>query len=100
MTDNGFFASAEVRLPILRAEKVYGILQIAPFLDVGVGWNSVSDEDPEDQTFIGLGLGLQWQMRDNFSARLDYGIPLIDVADSDRTLRENGVYFSINYSPF
>ena len=100
LTDNGFFASAEVRLPILRAEKVDGILQIAPFLDVGVGWNSGGDEDPEDRTFIGLGLGLQWQMGNDFSARLDYGIPLIDVADSDETLQENGVYFSINYSPF
>ena len=39
-------------------------------------------------------------MGDDFSARLEYGIPLIDVADSDLTLQENGVYFSINYSPF
>ncbi len=55
LTDNGFFASAEVRLPILRAQKVEGILQIAPFLDFGVGWNSGDDEEPEEQTFIGLG---------------------------------------------
>ena len=100
LTDNGFFASAEVRLPILRAEQVEGILQIAPFLDVGVGWNSGSGRDPEDQTFMGLGLGLRWEMGDDFSARLEYGIPLIDVADSDHTLQENGVYFSINYSLF
>ncbi len=100
LTDNGFFASAEVRLPILRAEELQGILQIAPFLDFGAGWNSGSDEDPEDNTFIGLGLGLRWEMGDDFSARLEYGIPLIDVEDSDRTLQENGVYFSINYSPF
>ena len=52
------------------------------------------------RTFVGLGLGLQWQMGDDFTARLDYGIPLIDVDDSDRILQENGVYFSINYSPF
>ncbi len=100
LTDNGFFASAEVRLPILRAEGVQGILQIAPFLDFGVGWNSSGDEDPDDQTFISLGLGLRWEMGDDFSARLEYGIPLIEVEDSDRTLQENGLYFSINYSPF
>ena len=99
-TDNGLFASAEVRLPILRVEEVAGILQIAPFLDLGVGWNSGEDEDPEDQTFIGLGLGLRWEMGDDFSARLEYGIPLIEVEDSDETLQENGFYFSINYSPF
>ncbi|MGK7895935.1 MAG: ShlB/FhaC/HecB family hemolysin secretion/activation protein [Xenococcus sp. (in: cyanobacteria)] len=99
LTDNGFFASAEVRLPILRAQTVEGILQITPFFDFGVGWNSSDDADPEDQTFIGLGLGLQWIMGEQFSARLDYGIPLIDVEDSDETLQENGLYFSINYSP-
>ena len=54
LTDNGFFASAEVRLPILQADKVEGILQIAPFFDVGVGWNSGDDEDPEDRTFVEL----------------------------------------------
>ena len=65
-----------------------------------MGWNSDDDPDPEDQTFIGLGLGLRWEMGNDFAARLEYGIPLIDVADRDRTLQENGVYFSINYSPF
>ncbi|MDJ0899021.1 MAG: ShlB/FhaC/HecB family hemolysin secretion/activation protein [Xenococcus sp. MO_188.B8] len=100
LTDNGFFASAEVRLPILRAEGVQGILQIAPFLDFGVGWNAAEVEDPEEQTFVSLGLGLRWQMGDDFSARLEYGIPLIDVEDTNETLQENGLYFSINYSPF
>jgi hemolysin activation/secretion protein len=36
----------------------------------------------------------------NFTARFDWGIPLTDVEDSDRTLQEDGLYFSINYSPF
>ena len=100
LTDNGFVTSAEVRLPILRAEKIEGLLQVAPFIDFGIGWNSGSDRDPEDNTLIGLGLGLQWQMGDKFSARIDYGIPLTDLEDSDRTLQENGFYFSVNYSPF
>jgi hemolysin activation/secretion protein len=49
---------------------------------------------------LGLGLGLQWQMGDKLNARFDYGIPLTDVQDSDNTLQEDGVYFSVNYSPF
>jgi len=49
---------------------------------------------------VGIGLGLLWQMGDNFSARIDYGIPLIDVDSGDRTLPEKGVYFSLRYSPF
>jgi hemolysin activation/secretion protein len=100
LTDNGFFTSAEVRLPIYQAQSVQGLLSVAPFLDFGVGWNDNSDDNPEENVLFGLGLGLQWQMGDKLNARLDYGIPLTDVKDSDNTLQEDGVYFSVNYSPF
>ncbi|MFH7024841.1 MAG: ShlB/FhaC/HecB family hemolysin secretion/activation protein [Heteroscytonema crispum UTEX LB 1556] len=103
LTDNGFLASAEVRLPVLRVKEVEGLLQVVPFVDFGVGWNNSRnpDEDPNINTLASVGLGLQWQMGDQFSARLDYGIPLIDVrAKDERTLQEQGFYFSVNYSPF
>jgi hemolysin activation/secretion protein len=100
LTDNGFFTSAEVRLPIYQAQSVQGLLSVAPFLDFGVGWNDNSDDNPEENVLFGLGLGLQWQMGDKLNARLDYGIPLTDVQDNDNTLQEDGVYFSVNYSPF
>jgi hemolysin activation/secretion protein len=100
LTDNGFFTSAEVRLPIYQAQSVQGLLSVAPFLDFGIGWNDNSDDNPEENVLLGLGLGLQWQMGDSFNARFDYGIPLTDVEDSDNTLQEDGVYFSVNYSPF
>ncbi len=100
LTDNGFFTSAEVRLPIYQARSVEGLLSVVPFLDFGVGWNDNSDDNPEENVLVGLGLGLQWQMGDRLNARIDYGIPLTDVEDSDRTLQEDGIYFSVNYSPF
>ncbi len=100
LTDNGFFTSAEVRLPIYQAQSVEGLLSVAPFLDFGVGWNDNSDDNPEENVLFGLGLGLQWQMGDKLNTRFDYGIPLTDVEDSDNTLQEDGVYFSVNYSPF
>ena len=100
LTDNGFFISAEVPLPILRVEKVEGVLQVVPFVDFGIGWNSSDSPDPDPNSLVGVGLGLQWQMGDNFDARFDWGIPLTDVEDSDRTLQEQGLYFSINYSLF
>ncbi len=100
LTDNGFFTSAEVRLPRYQARSVEGLLSVAPFLDFGVGWNDNSDDNPEENVLLGLGLGLQWQMGDELNARIDYGIPLTDVEDSGNTLQEDGVYFSLNYSPF
>jgi hemolysin activation/secretion protein len=100
LTDNGFFTSAEVRLPIVKVNKIQGLLSLAPFVDLGVGWNSGEEEDPQQKLLVGLGMGLQWQMGDKFNARIDYGIPLTDVENSDRTLQEDGIYFSVNYSPF
>lgn len=100
LIDNGLFISTEMQLPILQVEEVEGILQVVPFVDFGVGWNSSDNPDPDPNSLVGVGLGLQWQMEDNFNARFDWGIPLIDLEDSNRTLQEQGLYFSVNYSPF
>lgn len=100
LVDNGFFASAEVRLPILRVNEVDGVLQIVPFIDFGIGWNSSGYRNPDPNTLVGTGVGLLLQMGNQLNARLDYGFPLIDVNSSDRTLQEQGLYFSVNYSPF
>ena len=102
LTDNGVFASAEVRLPILRVDSVQGLLQIAPVVDFGVAWNDKDNpiQIPGSNTLVGAGLAVQWQMGDNFTARFDWGIPLIDVDSRDRTLQEQGLYFTVNYSFF
>jgi hemolysin activation/secretion protein len=100
LTDNGFLASAEVRLPVLRVEEIEGVLQIVPFVDFGIGWNSSGNEDPDPNALVGVGLGLQWQMGDDLTARFDWGIPLTDVDSSERTWQENGLYFSVNYNFF
>ncbi|GAB1544056.1 hypothetical protein NUACC21_67320 [Scytonema sp. NUACC21] len=102
LVDNGILASAEVRIPILRVRNIDGLLQIAPFVDFGVGWNSSGRENRSPNTLVGVGVGLRWQMGDTLSARFDYGVPLTDVEsrDRDRTLQEKGFYFSVNFSPF
>ncbi|MEO1466933.1 MAG: ShlB/FhaC/HecB family hemolysin secretion/activation protein [Cyanobacteria bacterium J06633_1] len=38
--DNGLFASAELRIPVLRFQRFDGLIQVAPFFDVGTVWNS------------------------------------------------------------
>ena len=102
LTDSGAIASAEVRIPIWRAPQVKGLLQIAPFVDFGVGWNHSGEKpNPESDKLLGAGLGLIWQMGDRLNVRLDYGIPLIKARSSgDRTFQEKGIYFRINYFPF
>lgn len=100
LTDNGLFTSAEIRLPVLRAKDIEGVLQVVPFIDFGVGWNGSDNPDPDPNSLVGVGLGLQWQMGDRLNARLDYGVPLTDVDGRNRTWQENGWYFSVIYSPF
>ncbi|HCA94350.1 MAG TPA: peptide transporter [Cyanobacteria bacterium UBA9226] len=100
LTDNGAFASAELRLPILRIPEWDGVLQVTPFLDLGTTWNSGDSPDPDPRSLAAIGLGLQWQQGDRFTARLDWGIPLISVDSTERTWQENGLYFSIIINPF
>lgn len=100
LTDNGAFASAELRLPILRIPDWDGVLQVTPFVDLGTTWNSGNSADPDPRSLASVGLGLQWQQGDRFTARLDWGIPLISVDSTERTWQENGLYFSIIINPF
>ena len=101
LTDSGAIASAEVRIPVWRAPKVKGLLQVAPFIDFGVGWNHSGEKsNPDSDKLLGAGLGLIWQMGDRLNVRLDYGIPLINARSGDSTFQEKGIYFRINYFAF
>ncbi|MBD2356049.1 ShlB/FhaC/HecB family hemolysin secretion/activation protein [Tolypothrix sp. FACHB-123] len=100
LTDNGAFASAEVQVPILRLPKMNSVLQIIPFVDFGVAWNSSNRDNPDPNTLASVGLGLRWTQGDRFTARLDWGIPLVSVESRDNTWQENGLYFSLIYNPF
>lgn len=100
LSNDGATFSTEVRLPVLRVPEVEGVLQITPFLDVGTAWNNPDVEvEIDPSTLVGVGLGLLWQS-ENFSARLDWGIPLVSVEGEKNTWQENGIYFSIFYTPF
>ncbi|MEH2175818.1 ShlB/FhaC/HecB family hemolysin secretion/activation protein [Nostoc sp.] len=99
LTDNGLLFSAEFRVPIVRAAKIGGVLQLTPFIDVGKGWNT-KGENPSPSTLVSTGLGLLWKQGNDLSARVDWGIPLISVDGEKRSLQENGLYFSVSYSAF
>ena len=102
LTDNGASASAELRFPILGLPKQNALLQVGPFVDLGFVWNNSGNPDPApDPNFLAAaGLGFRFQMGDRLSARLDWGFPIINIDSSERTLQENGVYFSVIYRIF
>ncbi len=99
LTDNGLLASAELRIPIIKGFSESGIVQIVPFIDYGKGWNSFDVPNPDPENLAAVGIGLLWQEK-NFTFRFDYGIPLIDTDSRDRTLQEQGLYFSLQWNLF
>jgi hemolysin activation/secretion protein len=100
LVDNAFFASAEVRLPILRAPKLGGILQLTPFVDFGLASNREGRDAPELSSISSIGLGLLWTSQ-NVTARFDWGIPLRSIEADKNTLQEKGLYFSVSFTqPF
>jgi len=96
LTDSAVSASAEFRVPVLHISR-NNVFQLTPFVDFGYGWNASSRiRVGPNNTLASVGIGLRWQMGNNLSARFDYGIPLINVSSRDRTLQEQGIYFSVN----
>ncbi|MEH2169073.1 MAG: ShlB/FhaC/HecB family hemolysin secretion/activation protein [Nostoc sp.] len=101
LTDNGALASVEFRLPIARVPQWNGVLQVTTFGDVGTAWNNSSSRDENNtNTLASVGLGLRWLQSNNFTAGVEWGIPLVSVDTQSNTWQENGLYFFVQYNPF
>jgi len=100
LTDSGALGTVELRLPVPWISRENRLFQVVPFIDGGVAWNSDGEEVPGNNGLASVGLGLQVKLWDRINLRLDYGIPLIDVDDRDRTAQEEGLYFSVFSAPF
>jgi hemolysin activation/secretion protein len=100
LTDNGAFGSAEVRIPVLRLPKQQALVQFTPFIDYGQGWNNGDSPNPNPSALVSAGFGLRLQVSNNFTARIDFGFPLVKVDSQKETLQEKGIYFSVVYTLF
>lgn len=102
LTDNTVFASAEVRIPILKRKRKQILVHVVPFVDYGRGWSGTNSVriSGVPNTLASVGLGLQWQIEKRLTGRFDWGYPLTTFNGRSRTLQEQGFHFSINVSPF
>jgi len=107
LTDNAVFGSIELRLPVWSAPKEGTLLQLVPFVDVGDGWNNLATRSREQSstsnnpnTLLSVGLSLRLQVGNNFTARFDWGQPLINDSFRKRTWQDHGFYFSVQFNPF
>ena len=99
LADNGFFASTELRTTILDIPKWKANLQVVPFVDFGAVWNT-DNVSFDKNTLVSVGAGLRLNVNNYLSARIDWGIPLVDIDNQGNSLQEDGVYFSIELKPF
>ncbi|WP_017327512.1 ShlB/FhaC/HecB family hemolysin secretion/activation protein [Synechococcus sp. PCC 7336] len=100
LTDNGALLSAEVRLPIFQDADGAGVIQAIPFVDLRAGWNNGELEAQFPNGLASAGLSLSWQWQDRLSARINYGVPLVDVDTPTDTLQDSGLSFAVRLTFF
>ncbi|MDF0555134.1 ShlB/FhaC/HecB family hemolysin secretion/activation protein [Kamptonema sp. UHCC 0994] len=109
--DNGFRFSVEDRITIDRDPSSKApTLQLAPFIDMGMVWNSQNNPNKiafpntsifgGDRAFLaGIGLGILWEPMPKVNVRIDYALPIISIQDKGNNAQDSGFYFSVIYSP-
>jgi hemolysin activation/secretion protein len=100
VTDDGFFASGELRIPVGRLRLPYlvdsdvaGTVQIVPFYDYARGWN-VKRPTPYPQQISGIGAGVRWYIGSGVTAEFYYGKALRHVPVGN-SIEDRGIYFRV-----
>jgi hemolysin activation/secretion protein len=100
VTDDAFFASAELRIPVGTLRLPYladtadaGTVQIVPFYDFGTGWN-VDRATPAPLDISGVGAGVRWLIGSGVTAEVYYGKALRHVSVGT-ALEDRGLYFRL-----
>lgn len=96
-SDNGIFASAELQIPLWRSRNRNQTFQVAPFVDVGKIWTNDPFTTLNQPLLASTGIGLLWRST-HWTARIDWGIPLIQIDSTKKSLQESGLHLSLRYS--
>ncbi|UVT19958.1 MAG: ShlB/FhaC/HecB family hemolysin secretion/activation protein [Nitrospira sp.] len=94
--DNGFIASVESRIPLLKFASGEDMVQFAQFVDVGRAWIS-RDSTPSPETLASVGLGVRWNVlpRDRARFELYWGVPLNHVPHPSGNLQDYGIHLQV-----
>jgi hemolysin activation/secretion protein len=105
VTDDGFLASAELRIPVGRVRLPYladsgaaGTVQIVPFYDYARVWN-VDRPTPYPQQISGVGAGVRWNVGSGLTAEFYYGKALRHVPVG-KSIEDRGIYFRVTSALF
>jgi hemolysin activation/secretion protein len=100
VTDDGFLASGELRIPVGRLRLPYladsdiaGTVQIVPFYDYARAWN-VDRPTPYPQQISGVGAGVRWYIGSGITAEFYYAKALRHVPVGT-SIEDRGLYFRV-----
>ncbi|MEO1094625.1 MAG: ShlB/FhaC/HecB family hemolysin secretion/activation protein [Cyanobacteria bacterium J06638_28] len=94
--DSGIRFSLEDQIVITRDDNGLPFFQIAPFLDGGYVWlTDMANQTTDNNFLLGIGMGLLFNMGEDFNARADLAYPLMDIAELS-TDDPRGLQFSFS----
>ena len=104
--DNGFIASLESRIPIIRNRPLADFLEFCQFADFGTAWNQ-DLSTPSPRSIGSVGLGLRWGATIKYPVLLRpqfeiyWGIPLKHVdTPGNWNLQDSGIHFRFLIAAF
>lgn len=105
LRDNAFLASFESRVPIWRWASGEPMFQLAPFVDVGHGWNLGINKRPFTttpnfslpDTIASVGIGLRWNIlpKERASFEIYWGQQLNHIDRMGDTLQDYGIHLGL-----
>jgi len=97
--DQGVVSSVELRVPVMFDRRGAPILQLAPFFDIGAGWNNAAPTpSPTAIPSIGIGLILTPHKRVTAEMYWGYALTKIDLPHNDP--QDSGFVFRVRVDAF
>lgn len=97
--DNGFAASVELRVPVLRSAFGEPVTTLAPFVDVGRAWDRRRTSSP-DKTLPSLGLALRHAITPSLRAEVSWAHRFRNAEPKAGGLQGEGIYFEVVWDVF
>jgi hemolysin activation/secretion protein len=109
LRDNGLFASLEIRVPIWKNKEKSPVITLAPFFDIGAGWDTVQFGRPPPKVvddrykeIASVGLGLIVNATRHCTGQLYWGYALNpgSTVKGGDNVQDYGLHFTLSFNAF
>ncbi len=109
LTDDGVFGSIEVRVPVWRNKEKSPIVALAPFFDIGAGWDTIkfvgpapSSIDDNNRWLSSVGIGVIATPSKYCAVQIYWGYALnpSETVKNGKNLQDYGLHFDVSVNAF